>query len=155
MQALLAKAEQGDRSSQMWLGAAYEQGWFGQTDLRQALRWFKKAAAQGEPDAESALGQMYEHGEGLQQNYKRAAKWYKRAAEHVPNFGGAGQGRNNLGLLYASGLGVPKDDVKADMWFRLAGVDTNISKIEAQMTNAQIVRARRAEMAWRSRHPEP
>jgi uncharacterized protein len=44
----------------MWLGAAYEQGWFGKTNFHEALRWFRKAAAQGDPDAQNALGQMYQ-----------------------------------------------------------------------------------------------
>jgi TPR repeat protein len=114
--ALLAKAQRGDRSSQMWLGAAYEQGWFGKTNFREALKWFREAAAQGDPDAQSALGQMYQAGEGVQQNCTEAAKWYRMAAEHVPDFGGAGQGRTNLGLLYLNGDGVPKDYVQAYMW---------------------------------------
>src|ERR1700675_4150798 len=65
---LLAKAQSGDRSSQMWLGAAYEQGWFGKANFHEALKWFRKAAAQGDPDAQNALGQMYQDGEGVQKN---------------------------------------------------------------------------------------
>jgi len=37
---LLATAEQGDASSQMWLGSAYEQGRFAKTDFPEALKWF-------------------------------------------------------------------------------------------------------------------
>jgi hypothetical protein len=36
--ALLAKAQQGDAGSQMWLGCAYEQGWFGKTNFPEALK---------------------------------------------------------------------------------------------------------------------
>ncbi len=106
--ALLSKAQQGDASSQMWLGCAYEQGWFGKTNFPEALKWFRKSAELGDPDAQNALGQMYEDGEGVTQNYASAAKWYRKAAEHVPDFGGAGQGRNHLGLLYLDGHGVPQ-----------------------------------------------
>jgi hypothetical protein len=53
---LLAKAQQGDRDSQTWLGAACEQGWFGKSNYHEALKWFRKAAAQGDPDAQNALG---------------------------------------------------------------------------------------------------
>jgi TPR repeat protein len=35
---------------------------------------------------------MYKDREGVKQNYVLAAEWYRKAAEHVPNFGGAGQG---------------------------------------------------------------
>jgi TPR repeat protein len=38
-----------------------------------------------------------------------ATEWYLKAAEHFPDLGGAGQGRNSLGLLYMQGLGVPQD----------------------------------------------
>jgi TPR repeat protein len=96
----LAKAQHGDAGAQFWLGAGYEQGWFGKTDFQQALKWLRRAAKHGDPDAQNALGQMYEDGEGVAQNYVVAAQWYRKAAEHVRDFGGAGQGRNNLGLLY-------------------------------------------------------
>ena len=86
---------------------------------------------------------MYEHGEGVPQNYVLAAQWYRKAAEHVPDFGGAGQGRNNLGLLYMDGLGVPKDYVQAYMWFSLTNFETNLSSAKAQMTPAQVLEAER------------
>jgi TPR repeat protein len=95
---LLARAEQGDASSQMWLGAGYEQGWFGKTNFPEALKWFTRSAKQGDADAQNSLGQMYEHGEGVTQDYSLAAKWYRKAAEQDPDRGGAGQGRNNLGM---------------------------------------------------------
>src|SRR5882724_2045801 len=67
--ALLAKAQRGDTGSQFWLGAAYEQGWFGKADFQEALKWFRRAAAHGNADAQTSLGQMYEDGEGVKQNY--------------------------------------------------------------------------------------
>ncbi len=103
---LRAKAQLGDADAQMWLGAAYEQGWFGNANFTEALKWFRKSAKQGNPDAQFSLGQMYEDGEGVVQNYSLAAKWYRKAAEHVPDLGGAGQGRNNLGMLYLDGHGL-------------------------------------------------
>jgi hypothetical protein len=139
----------------MWLGTAYEQGWFGKTNFQEAIRWFRRAAAQGDPDAQNSLGQMYEIGEGVKQNYTLAAKWYRIPAEHVPDLGGAGQGRNNLGLLYLDGLGVPKDYVQAYMWFRLAHVDRNISSAKEQMSSAEIFEAERMAMEWKSLHPDP
>jgi hypothetical protein len=78
------------------------------------------SGSKGNPDAQNSLGQMYEDGEGVEQSYVLAAKWYRKAADHVPDFGGAGQGRNNLGRLYLEGRGVPRDYVQAYMWFRLS-----------------------------------
>jgi TPR repeat protein len=98
---------------------------------------------------------MYADAEGVQQDYVQAARWYRKAAEHVPDLGGARQGRNNLGLLYLNGLGVPKDYVKAYMWFRLANVETNISDAKSQMSPEQILEAERLAAEWKSHHPEP
>jgi hypothetical protein len=150
---VLAKAQSGDRSSQMWLGAAYEQAWIGRADYKEALNWFRKSAAQGDPDAQNALGQMYEDGEGVERNCTEAATWYRLAAEHVPDYGGAGQGRNNLGLLFLKGDGVPKDFVQAYMWFKIAQVQANLSEAKKQMTTAQIVEAERLATEWERSHP--
>ncbi len=150
---LLAKARLGDASAQMWLGAAYEQGWFGMTNFREALKWFRKSAEQGNPDAQNELGRMYEEGEGVMKNYSLAANWYRMAAEHVPDLGGAGQGRNNLGMLYLDGNGVPKDYVQAYMWFRLADFESNpnLSLAKAHLTPEQILEAEQLVEAWKSR----
>jgi uncharacterized protein len=152
---LLVKAQQGDADAQMWLGAGYEQGWFGKTNLPEALKWFRKSAEQGNPDAQISLGQMYEDGEGVIQNYSLAAKWYRKAAEHEPDLGGAGQGRNNLGMLYMDGRGVPQDYVQAYIWFRLAAVEPNLSLAKAHMTPEQILNAERLIEDWKSRHVKP
>lgn len=151
---LLAKAQHGDAGAQFWLGAGYEQGWFGKTDFQEALKWLRRAAKHGDPDAQNALGQMYESGEGVPQNYVLAARWYRKAAEHVPDLGGAGQGKNNLGLLYMAGLGVPRDCVQAYMWFSLTNFETNLSYAKAQMTPAQVLEAEQMAAEWKSHHPE-
>jgi TPR repeat protein len=151
---LLARAHQGDASSQMWLGCAYEQGWFGKTNFPEALKWFRMSAEQDDPDAQNSLGKMYGDGEGVTQNYSLAAKWYRKAAEHNPDLGGAGQGRNNLGMLHLSGQGVPRDYVQAYMWFKLSGFESNpnLSFAKAQMTPEQILEAERLVVEWKSRH---
>ena len=70
---LLTKARRGDAGSQMWLAAAYEQGWFGKKDIPEALKWYRKSAKRGNADAQNELGRMYEEGEGIKQNYVLAA----------------------------------------------------------------------------------
>src|SRR5882724_1308927 len=152
---LLARPEGGDADAQSWLGAGYEQGWFGKADFQEAFKWLSKAAAQGDPDAQNGLGQMYGNGEGMRQDYVQAAHWYRKAAEHVPDLGGAGQGRNNLGLLYLEGLGVPKDYVQAYTWFSLTNSESNLSDAKDHMTPAQMFEAERMLEEWKSIHPEP
>ena len=152
----LAKAQHGDASAQMWLGCAYEQGWLGTTNLPEALKWFRRSAGQGNPDAQTSLGQVYADGEGVTQNYALAAKWYRRAGEHVPDLGGAGQGRNKLGLLYLSGDGVPKDYVRAYMWFSLVSESNpNLRFAKDKMTPDQIREAEHLAAEWKNRHPIP
>jgi TPR repeat protein len=152
---LLAKAQHEDVSAQFWLGAGYEQGWFGKPDFQEALKWLRKAANRGNPDAQANLGQMYEDGEGVPKNYVLAAQWYRKAAEHVPDLGGAGQGRNHLGLLYLQGLGVPKDYVQASMWFFVAGVESNVAAAQEKMNQEQILKARQLAERWKKQHPDP
>jgi hypothetical protein len=152
---LLRGAEQGNADSQFWLGVAYDQNWFGTMDNQEAAKWFRLAAEQGQPDAQVSLGQAYEYGDGIEQNYARAAQWYREAAEHVPNLGGAGQGRNQLGLLYEDGLGVPKDYVQAYMWFSLANNERNLAALRSKMSAARMVEAERMAEQWKNLHPEP
>lgn len=149
-------AEKGVPEAQFWIGVAYDQRlWFGIADKQEAFEWFKRSAEHGYVDAEAELGQRYEFGEGIEQNYARAAYWFQKAAEHVPNLGGAGQGRNSLGSLYLDGLGVPKDYVQAYMWFSLAGADKNLGSVQRDMTPAQILQAEKLAEDWKKEHPDP
>jgi hypothetical protein len=146
-------AKHGDSEAQFWLGTAYEQGSFGTTNYKEALNWLQKSAKQGHPDAQFSLGQMYANGEGVKQNYSMAAKWYRKAAEHVPDLGGAGQGRNDLGILYEQGLGVPKDYIQAYMWLSLANADVSFAK--DHMSPTEVLLAEQMATEWKSRHPTP
>jgi TPR repeat protein len=148
-------ADQGNAEAQFWLGVAYEQGWFGTTDFQEALKWFRKSAEQGHPDAQASLGGMYRDGEGVEQDYALAVEWYRKAAEHVPDLGGAGQGRNELGLLYMQGLGVPKDNIQAYMCFSLAHTEGNLKQVQLEMTPAQIFQAQHMVAEWEKQHPRP
>ena len=100
---------------------------------------------------------MYENGEGVAQNYSLAARWYRKAAEHVPNLGGAGQGRNNLGMLYLDGHGVPRDFAQAYMWFILTGSESNpnLSIARGHMTPEEIRHAEQLTAEWVRQHPNP
>ncbi len=153
-------AEQGEVQAQLWLGTMYEQGWVGiKRDYNEAFKWLSKAAEQGDPDAQASLGQMYENGEGTLQDYALAAKWYQKAGEHVPDLGGAGQGRNQLALLYMNGKGVNRDYVSAYMWFALLGnpttgqLDFAGNPAEEYMTASQIAEAQTRTKEWIQKHP--
>jgi len=153
---MVRAAEQGYAEAQFWLGVAYEQNWFGTTDVREAVKWYQKAAQGGEPDAQAELGHKYEHGEGVEQNLKLATEWYRRAAEYVPDLGGAHQGRNQLGLLYLEGRGVPQDYVQAYFWFSLNGSGGNAAEAREHLSPAQIRGVERLIDEWKQQHrPSP
>ena len=153
---MLRAAQQGNTEAQFWLGVGYEQNWFGTVDVQEAMKWYRKAAERGDPDAQVELGQKYEDGEGVEQDYKLAAEWYRKAAEHIPNLGGAGQGRNRLGLLYMQGLGVLQDYVQAYFWFSLDGEGENAVDARAHLTPAQIRGVERLINQWKAQHrPSP
>jgi len=149
---LRCAAEQGHAEAQFWLGVAYEQNWFGTVDIQEAIRWYRKASEGGNPDAQVELGQKYEHGGGIEQDYRLAAEWYLKAAEHIPDLGGAGQGRNSLGLLYMQGLGVPQDYVQAYFWFGLDGTEGNAADAREHLTPAQIRGVERLIEEWKQQH---
>jgi TPR repeat protein len=149
---MLRAAEQGDAEAQFWLGVAYEQNWFGTTDVKEAVKWYQKAAEGGNPNAQVELGKKYEDGEGIEQSLKLAAEWYRKAAGHLPNLGGAGQGRNQLGLLYMEGRGVPQDYVQAYFWFSLNGPEGNTPDAKSHLSLAQIREADRLVKEWREQH---
>jgi hypothetical protein len=151
---MLRAAEQGDTDAQLWLGFAYEHDWFGTTDPREALKWYRLAADGGDPDAQVTLGQKYLDGEDVEMNYELAAKWFKKAAEHVPDLGGAGQGRRRLGLLYTEGLGVPRDFAQAYFWFSLNRPEPDGDAVEAKshLNSVQTREVERLIREWHERH---
>ena len=148
-------AQNGAVNAQFWLGLMYENGRGVKRNRQQSLKWFLKAAKQSISDAQVRLGQAYEDGDGVPQDYAQAAEWYRKAAEHVPDYGGAGQGRNDLGLLYLDGLGIPQDYVEAYKWFTLAGVTRNMDEAANRMTQDQVAEAQRRAKAWAKDHPIP
>jgi len=145
-------AEQGDSEAQFWLGFAYEEHWFGPNHDEDAVKWYRKAAEAGDPDAQVELGRRYEDGDGVEQDFQVAAEWYRRAAEHVPDLGGAGQGRNRLGLLYLEGRGVPQDYTQAYFWFRLRESTTNAEEAKEHLSPPQILGVERLVDDWKQEH---
>ncbi len=118
------------------------------------MTWFLLSAGKGNADAQNALGQMFEDGEGLETDYAQAANWYHLACESNPDYGGAGQGCNNLGLLYLSGHGVPQDNVEAYKYFKIANATFNLDEVTQEMTEAEIADAESRVEQWRVAHPE-
>ena len=121
--------------------AAYDRG-----DYATAVRGFLVHAEQGDATAQYKLGVMYNYGWGVPEDHAEAVRWYRLAAKQVhqsvaiPDEGlsdaelenliaemersgprqGHASAQFNLGLMYANGEGVLKDDAEAVRWYRLA-----------------------------------
>ena len=79
-----------------------------------------------------------------------AIKWFRQSAEL-----GHSTAQYNLGLIYATGQGVPKDFSKARMWWILAGDEEakqNIVKLEKIMSSEQIQKSELLKKEWHDRH---
>jgi TPR repeat protein len=152
---LLRAAENGDADAEMWLGAAYEENWFGTVDLQESIKWYRRAAEAGQAEAQMLLGNRYEMGYGIEQNYSLAVQWYRKAAEQVlPVETGTGvnEARYQLAQLYMQGQGVPQSYSQAYFWLRLVGPKEYASKASEHMTTAEIDEAERSVKQWKKDH---
>jgi TPR repeat protein len=150
---LLHAAENGDADAEMWLGVAYEENWFGTTDLHESIKWYRNAAETGQADAQMLMGNRYEIGHGVEQNYSLAAQWYQKAAEQVlPLSPGVSEARYHLAILYIQGRGVPRNYSQAYFWLRLVGPKDYASKASEHMTTAEIDEVERLVKQWKSEH---
>lgn len=115
---LLAKAKEGIPEAQARVGLNYQIGWGVKKDKRQALKWFQRAAEKGNLSAHLRLGEFYFSGApeiGISQNYSKAADLLK-----APANAGMGAAQTTLAKMYANGLGVQKDPVKAYILYGVA-----------------------------------
>lgn len=71
------------------------------------------------------LGCLYEHGWGVKQDVAQAAQLWSKLKQHMPTLtavaeSGQAEAQYFLGLCYAYGAGVEKDQAKALIWYRRA-----------------------------------
>ena len=81
------------------------------------------------------MGTIFAGGLGVERDYEAAATWFRRAAEQDD-----AASRFNLGVLYARGLGVPKDDEEAIFLLSTATIiagdpEANLQEIGAAAEN--------------------
>lgn len=104
-----------------------------------ALQWLQKSAKQGYVKAQGWLAAMYDKGDknvGISQDYSAAMLWYRKAADQ-----GNDIAQLNLGVLYASGHGVPINDALAIQWYRKAAAQGNVNakrNLEIMNTGSKI-----------------
>lgn len=85
-------------------------------DASTAVQYWEKASAAGHLKAMNDLAEVYLDGaDGVPVNKARAIELYKKTADE-----GFGEAQGALGVCYATGNGVPKNDYEAFRWFSMA-----------------------------------
>ena len=90
------------------LGTIYAEGIGVKQNYKEALKWYRKAAAQGHAKSQFSLGLLYYRGNGVNRDLKASANWYQKAAEQ-----GDAEAQTNLARMYVKGEGVSKNSEKA------------------------------------------
>lgn len=123
VEALRAKAENGDAASQYLLAELHYNGRAGvQKNEAESVKWYRMAAEQGHVEAQNTLGSLYFiYGASSPSFYADALKWISRAAESNNV-----DAQYNLGLLYQQGKGVPNNDSEAYKWFTKSALQGNV-----------------------------
>ena len=165
----------GDTRAMYMLGLIHDPSFIGYNrDPAEAMKWYRMAAEQGHPLAQYKLGMLHRNGfdvvtrvrsnafgvearatpsQRLGIAYVEALKWLTLAAKQ-----GLADAQYNLGLMYASGAGIPVDFVSAYLWWAVAveyGSQEARGKLfflEQLMSKADVGRARTLAGEWTERH---
>ena len=113
-------AEQGKPDFQYLYGMSYENGWGVETDAKQAMAWYKKAANQKQAASYNAIGNLYRMGNGVKPDINEALRWFRLGAE-----AGDSQAMLNVGNCYYYGMGTEKDLAQAIRWWQQAAENGN------------------------------
>jgi TPR repeat protein len=132
----LPLAQRGDPRAQFLVGLMSEYGLTPVTrDMREAARWYGRAAAAGHADAQFAMAQAHARGQGVRVDQQASIAWLQRAAEndHV-------QAMLNLARLLDAGSGIAQDRTSATAWVRRAAArgDAGAMRILAERLAAGI-----------------
>ncbi|MSU45685.1 MAG: sel1 repeat family protein [Lacunisphaera sp.] len=100
-------AEQGHRAAQYKLGLMYANGEGVNQDEIEANKWHRRATDH------RVVNQDYDYDLGKKPT--ETVEWYRKAAEK-----GNASAQNNLGIIYANGIGVAQNRTDAEKWYRKA-----------------------------------
>lgn len=127
------KAHAGDIRSMYEVGRMYERGRGTAINMREAIRWFEKAASKGQSEARARLGILYLEGQGVPQDYRKAYDNLSVAASaDIPS------AQYFLALMYEQGQGVRANPSIAMDWYKKAAkggyyqAEKGIARLEAQ-----------------------
>lgn len=92
-------------------------------DKEQVFYWIQEFANQDNDYAQNALGVMHLYGINVEYNAKRAIELFKLADKK-----NNAEAQYNLSMIYANGMGVPKDTKLAEQW-RKKACNNGIEKV--------------------------
>lgn len=124
-------AKDGDPIAQYNVGVMYDEGTGVSRDAAKVVAWWSKAADQGHQMAQHNLALLFIE-RGGKEDFQKAAYWLKRAAAD-----GFVRSQYSLAKIYATGLGVEKDNTRALALFLKAG---NAGFVKAQYNLGKIYR---------------
>ena len=95
-----------------FIGYCYSHGTGVNTDYKEAIKWYKRAADKGDAISQLNLGYLYQKGLGTQPNYRMAIQYYKMAAQQ-----GNIHAQCNLANCYMYGTKNVLDEKAAIKWY--------------------------------------
>jgi TPR repeat protein len=116
-------AEKGYIPSQVALAWMYYRKPFEPSASERVMYWFGKAAESGSLEAKIALAEIYYEGRLVSADYGKALAYLKEVVDQRNTKAideDTSQAKYLLGMMYAKGLGVAKDEAMAFHWFREA-----------------------------------
>ncbi|MDH3469377.1 MAG: SEL1-like repeat protein, partial [Gammaproteobacteria bacterium] len=143
---VMRAADQGYAAAQYKIGELYEQGRGVHKDAGAAAMWFTLAAEQGLVEAKFKAD-LYK--KSTQTERKEVLDRRARAADIREAEKGSADAQLMVAKMYDNGVGVPKNFVKAYMWYNLAAAQglteagDGRDKLELRMTSRQISDAQR------------
>ena len=147
---VLKSAEGEYKQAQYIIGLAYLKGEYVEQNPEKGFSWLYKAAVQNEPLAQAMVGACYIDGTGVEKNEAEGFKWFEKSANGGNTWAqtvigeyynradlgndpskaffyymkaaqqGDAEAQNEVGVMYARGKGVEKNNEKAIEWYQKA-----------------------------------
>ena len=143
----LQAARGGHAAAQLRVGQMYEDGEGTQRDYKRAVEWYTRAAEQGLIEARYRRSQHEQS--PAPTGVLKVPDLPTRSAELRRAEEGAADAQLEVATMFDKGLGVPKDYIKAYMWYNLAAAQGELAaregrdQLEQRMTPPQIAEAQR------------
>jgi TPR repeat protein len=114
------KAENGDAYYQGVLGEIYRRGDELEKNYDEALEWIKKSAEKENPIGLYNLAAMYFYGHNIEKDTEKAEQLFRKSFSGLNELAKKGDRRaqHNIGWMYDTGNGIPRDQKEAVKWYR-------------------------------------